>query len=162
MAFSCREVDEHFIDAAPIRFVNEVEIDATPERLFEVFEDETAWPKWFKDIVSVEWTSPKPFGVGTTRNVELKAMSVSEKFFIWEPGKRFAFYFTEMSVPLMKAFCEDYRLEPIGDGKTKFTYIVACEARWLLKILGPVGRAIFGSIFRKGALSLATFMKENS
>lgn len=162
MAYSCREVDERFLDSAPLKFVNEVVIDATPGQTFDVLEDGDSWPKWFKDIVKVEWTSSKPFGVGTTRTVTLKTMTVYEKFFIWESGRRFAFFFTEMSLPLASAFCEDYRLEAIGDGKTRFTYIVACEPRLMLKLLGPIGKWVFGSMFRKGAQSLAAFMKEKS
>ncbi len=97
MQFSCSTVDLKFLDSAPIKFVNEVEINASPERVFDVFEDGKSWPKWFKEVVKVEWTSPKPFGVGTTRTVTLKTMTVHEKFIAWDTGKRFTFYFTATS-----------------------------------------------------------------
>jgi uncharacterized protein YndB with AHSA1/START domain len=161
MKFTCRTVDSNFLESAPLRFVNEVEINASPEQVFKVFEDGESWPKWFKDIIKVEWTSPKPFGVGTTRTVTLKTMTVYEQFIAWDPAKRFTFYFTATSVPLFHAFCEDYRLEPIGKGKTKFTYIVAYEPRLLLKLAGPIGRWILGNSLRNGAHSLAVFIKEN-
>ena len=159
MKFSCRTVDLAFLDSAPIRFVNEVEINASPERVFEIFEDGESWPKWFRDIVKVEWTSSKPFGVGTTRTVTLKTMTVYEKFIAWDPGKRFTFYFTGTSLPIAHAFCEDYQLEALSNGRTKFTYIVAFEPRLLIKMSGPIGRWIFGNMFRTGAKSLAAFMQ---
>jgi uncharacterized protein YndB with AHSA1/START domain len=158
--FACREVDLGFLESAPVRFVNQVEIDAPPERVFEVLEDGESWPKWFKDIVRVEWTSPKPFGVGTTRTVTLKTMTVYEKFIAWDPGKRFTFYFTATSTPSAHAFIEDYRLKASGQGGTKFTYTVAYEPRLPLKMAGPVAKLILGNMFRNGARSLAAFMKE--
>ncbi len=159
MRFSCRPVDPDFLYSAPVRIVNEVTINAAPEKVFEVLEDPDAWPKWFKDIVRVEWTSPKPFGVGTTRAVTLKAMTVYEKFLVWETGKRFSFYFTETSLPFAHAFCEDYRLEASGSGTTRFIYTVALEPRFLIRLAGPVGRFILGRMFRNGARSLAIYME---
>jgi uncharacterized protein YndB with AHSA1/START domain len=161
MKFPCRRVDLGFLESAPLKFVNEVEINASPEQVFKVFEDGESWPKWFKDIIKVVWTSPEPFGVGTTRTVTLKTMTVYEHFFVWDPGKRFTFYFTATSVPLFHAFCEDYRLEPTDNGKTRFTYIVAYEPRLLLKLAGPIGRWIMGNMVRNGAHSLPVFMKGN-
>ena len=157
--FKCKEVDLSFLETAPIKFVNIVTLDSTPQRVFEVFEDPKAWPRWFKDIIKVEWTTPKPFGVGTTRVVTLKTMKAYEKFFIWETGKRFAFYFTATSIPFAKAFCEDYQLEELGDGKTKFTYTVVYEPNLLLKMTGPIVKLILGNMFKKSVISLATYIK---
>ena len=156
--FSCRTVDLNFLDSAPVKIVNEVEINASPERVFRVFEDAESWPKWFKEIVNVEWTSPQPLGVGSTRTVTLKTMTAYEKFIAWDAGKRFTFYFTAASQPIVHAFCEDYRLEASGEGKTKFTHTVAYEPRLLLKLAGPIGKRHLGNMFRDGARSLATFM----
>lgn len=159
MKFTCRPVDLDFVDSAPLRFVSEVEIAASPEQVFNIFEDENAWPKWFDDIVKVEWTSPKPYGVGTTRIGTLKRMTVHEKFIAWDPGRRFAFCLTAATLPIAHAFCEDYRLKPLGNGKTRFTYTIACEPRWLLKLAGPLGRRMMDTMLRKAAHSLAAFMQ---
>jgi len=160
LRFPCREVGHDFLESAPLRFVNEVTINATPARVFEALEDPQAWPKWFNDIVKVEWTSPKPFSVGTTRTVRLKAMTVFEKFSVWETGKRFTFYFTETSLPFAHAFCEDYRLEDSGSGTTRLIYTVALEPRLLIRLGGPVSRLIMGRMFRNGARSLSAYMEK--
>jgi len=159
MRFLCRPVDLDFLHSAPVRFVNEVTINAVPHRVFEALEDPESWPKWFKEIVKVEWTSPKPFGVGATRTVTLKAMTAFEKFNVWETGKRFTFYFTKTSLPFANAFCEDYRLEDSGSGTTRFIYTVALEPRFLIRVAGPVGRFILGRMFQNGARSLAIYME---
>ncbi len=161
MQFSCRAVDLTFMDSAPLKFVNEVEINASPDQVFKVFEDEASWPKWFKDIVKVEWTSPKPFGVDTTRAVTLKAMTVYEKFIVWDPGKRFTFNFSATTMPFAHALLEDYLLEPVGNGKTKLIYTVALEPRLLIKSAGPIGKWILGKMFKDGAQSLVSYMAEN-
>lgn len=159
MRFACRPVDLSFIETAPLKFVNEVELDASPEQVFKVLEDEESWPKWFKEIVGIEWTSPKPFGVGTTRTAKLRGATVYEHFIAWDPGKRFTFRLAGASVPIARAFCEDYRLEPTGNGKTRFTYIVAIEPGLLLKLAGPIARLVMGNMLRNGAHSLAAYMK---
>ncbi|MBL4865473.1 MAG: SRPBCC family protein [Pseudomonadales bacterium] len=154
MEFPCRAVEESFLTTAPMRFVNEVILDAPPEGVFRMFEDGDSWSKWIKGLKRVEWTSPKPFGVGTTRTVTLDVMSVKEYFFIWEQNKRFTFYFTSTSMPFVKALCEDYLLEPIGEGKTKFTYTVACEPSLPLKLSGPIGKYALRKLFKDATQAL--------
>ena len=133
MKFSCRRVDLDFIESAPLRFVNEVEIDAFPDDVFKVLADADAWPRFLKDAVRATWTSPAPHGVGSNRILVLKGMTALEHFIAWEPGKRFAFCVLEITAPLVRAICEDYRLELAGSGKTRFTYVVACEPGLLLE-----------------------------
>ncbi len=162
MRFTYRPVDLDFVEKAPLRFVTEVEIAASPEQVFKVFENENAWPEWFDDIIKVEWTSPKPYGVGTTRIGTLKRMTVYEKFIAWDPGRRFTFCLAAATLPIAHAFCEDYRLEPLGTGKTRFIYTIACEPRLLLKLAGPLGRRMMDSMLRKAARSLAAYMQQTA
>jgi hypothetical protein len=68
---SLRRVDQGWIKTAPFRFSNSVDLAITPEQLFEVLADAEAWPKWAKVITRVTWTSPQPYGVGTTRTVDM-------------------------------------------------------------------------------------------
>ncbi len=80
-------------------------------------------------IKEVNWTSPRPFGVGTTREVvALGGSSVRERYFRWDEGKSHAFYVDESSLPLFRRFAEDYIVEPDGDG-TLFTWTVAIEPK---------------------------------
>jgi hypothetical protein len=81
MRFTCRPVDASFFDIAPMRFKNEVELDAPPVMVFAIFDDEQSWPEWFRAIHKVVWTSNKPHGVGSTRTVSLLTATVYEHFF---------------------------------------------------------------------------------
>jgi hypothetical protein len=62
-----RKVDSDFVETAPLHFSNSVDLAITPEQLFEMFEDAESWPRWVSSLTKVIWTSPQPFGPGTTR-----------------------------------------------------------------------------------------------
>ncbi|WP_088240727.1 SRPBCC family protein [Calothrix rhizosoleniae] len=159
MKFKYRPVDMDFLERAPVRFVNEVELDASATDVFTIFEDAEAWPEWIKLIVKVEWTSPKPYGVGTTRIVKGSFLTVNEYFFVWQQNKRFAFYFTEASLPLFKAFAEDYRLENLGDNRCKFIYTVCLEPIFLMRLGGSLVLKFYDQLFQKVTKNLAEYIR---
>ena len=128
MRFPCHPIDASFFDTAP-RFRNTVELAARPADVFAIFEDGESWPRWFHGIHKVVWTSNKPYGVGTTRTVWLTGVTVQERFFRWEQDRRFSFYLTGHSMPLAHALAEDYLLDEVAAGETRFTYSVAIEPR---------------------------------
>lgn len=160
MPVECRAVDKTYLDNAPHREVNSVVLNGTPAQIFALFEDADAWPKWYKGMDKVEWTSPKPYGVGTTRTVQLGPLKVYEYFFRWQDNARFSFYFTGTNIPFVKALAEDYLLEPIDEHTTRFTYTVAFEPRLPISALGPLGRAFLGFTFKRASKSLVKYMKK--
>ena len=157
MRFACRPVDAGFFDTAPIVFRHSVQVAATAARAFSYFEDERAWPEWFTDITRVVWTSPRPFGVGTTRTVTLKTLTVDEQFFRWEQGRRFSFFLTSATLPLFEALAEDYLLEETSPGSTRFTYTVAIAPRLIIKLGGAMARRQLDDGFRRGCVGLADY-----
>jgi ribosome-associated toxin RatA of RatAB toxin-antitoxin module len=129
--FECRKTGLDFFDNAPLCLVNEGELGCTPERLFEIFEDPESWPVWVQGVQKVEWTSPKPYAVGTTRTVMFAGgMRIEESFQIWDHGKRMAFCVTGSSRKVFAALAEDYQVTDLGSGR--------CKLRWTLA-LDPVG-----------------------
>ena len=106
----------------------------------------------------VPWTSKKPYGVGTTRTVSLSAVTLDEHFFRWGQNHRCSFYATGQSMPLTHALAEDYLLEEIAAGKTRFTYSVGLEPRLLVAIGGPVSRKYFGSMFMSACETLKGYV----
>jgi carbon monoxide dehydrogenase subunit G len=135
--FPCERVDLSFVDTAPFRFRNSVDLAVTPEQLFEVFCDAESWPRWASVITKVTWTSPEPRGVGTTRTVEMRGGIVGkEEFLAWEPFTRMAFRFNECSTRAVAAFAEDYRVEATPGG---------CRLTWTMaqKAAGPARLAMF-------------------
>jgi hypothetical protein len=162
MRFRLRSVDASLFETAPWRFVTAVEVPASAAEVFHTFEDGAQWPRWFKGIRRVTWTSPKPYGVGTTRTVELDALTVFEHFFRWQSGERFSFYVTHATVPLFRALAEDYLLEDLAPGRCRFTYTVAIEPGLLGRLLSPVLRGSLGRQFSAAAHALPEYVRDRS
>lgn len=158
MRFSCRPVELDFIARARWRFENTVELDAEPDAVFDLFADGESWPLWFAGIRRVEWTSPEPKGVGTTRTVTLTTATVFECFLAWDRGTRFAFRFEGANRPLFRAGIEDYRLEGIGAGRTRFDYGVYLDPSLLVRTLAPVTKPAFARMFRDATQGLQAYL----
>lgn len=148
----CERVDLSFIETAPYRFRNSVDLAITPEQLFEVLGDAESWPRWAKVITKVTWTSPEPRGIGTTRVVEMRGGIVGdEEFIAWEPFTHMAFRFNECSTKAVAAFAENYRVDVIPGG---------CRLTWTM-VQKPargagLGMAVFGPLLN---LALRRFLR---
>jgi hypothetical protein len=156
----CERVDLSFIETAPYRFRNSVDLAITPEQLFEVLGDAESWPRWAKVITKVTWTSPEPRGIGTTRVVEMRGGIVGDvgvppacggEFIAWEPFTHMAFRFNECSTKAVAAFAEDYRVDVIPGG---------CRLTWTMAQKpargAGLGMAVFGPLLN---LALRRFLR---
>lgn len=117
--------------------------------------DGPTWTKWLP-MDSLEWTSPKPFGVGTTRTVISGKDVIEEVFFAWEDVRRMAFRFDKTSLPI-KAAAENYVLSEIAEGsRLDFTFKVSA--------VFPINIAIkhkLKSGFKTGAPKLEAYIRDN-
>ncbi|MEX3645781.1 SRPBCC family protein [Mycolicibacterium porcinum] len=148
--YQCERVELDFIDQAPFRFVSTVDLAITAEQLFEVLSDETSWPHWATVITNVEWTSPEPRGVGTTRTVTMRGHIVGdEEFLAWEPFSRMAFRFNTSTSNAISAFAEDYRVVGTADG-CHLTWVMAMKPSGLAGRLGmTMGRPVMAWLFQR-------------
>jgi uncharacterized protein YndB with AHSA1/START domain len=74
------------------------------------------------------WTSRRPFGIGTTREVTLPTnLILRERFYRWDDGTRHAFFATAANRPGLRRFAEDYTVTPERDGASTFSWTVAVE-----------------------------------
>lgn len=137
--YDCEKTDLDFFERASACYAAEVRIRATPRRIFDVFENAHAWTVWAPPIQAVHWTSPRPFGIGTTRTVHMPGGMVGvEEFIAWEPGRRMAFCFTSCSKPNVAAFAEDYHVEDLGDGTCRVRWTMALEPRGISRATMPL------------------------
>jgi len=142
----CELVETNFIAIAPFRFSNSVDLAITPEQLFEVLADAEAWPRWAKVITKVTWTSPKPYGVGTTRTVDMRGGIVGdEEFLAWEPNRYMAFRVNTCSNKAVAAFAEEYTVVPTPGG---------CRLTWTLA-QKPMGPARLGMVVGRPLMNLS-------
>jgi hypothetical protein len=147
MNFKLEPVEESFLASAPVRYSDTFAIARPPAQVWSelVSEKPLDWCR----ALSIHWTSPRPFGVGTTRQASVLrgASKVQERYFLWEEGRRHAFYVTEANVPAFKRLAEDYLVEPDGPGRCRFTWTIAVEPTLMGRLGGPVNGLLFKSLF---------------
>jgi carbon monoxide dehydrogenase subunit G len=158
----CDRVDLDFIDTAPYRFVSTIDLTITPEQLFDVLSDAQSWPQWAGVITKVEWTSPPPFGVGTTRTVHMRGFITGhEEFLTWEPFTHMAFRFNTASTDAIAAFAEDYRVRETAQG-CHLTWVMAMKPRGLAAGIGmTIGRPVMSWLFQRYLHNLRRYTENN-
>jgi Polyketide cyclase / dehydrase and lipid transport len=147
--FKLRPCNEEFLSSAPQRMADTMEIAQPAERVWaELTSDDTL--SWCRMLAGVTWTSPRPFGEGTTRTVRtpLGALALREVYFRWEEGRRNSFFLAEATAPLFRTFAEDYLVEEITPSSCRFTWTVAFEAPPAARPGNPINRLITRSLFR--------------
>lgn len=146
----CKTIGIDFIEDAPYCFVAEETVKATPDQVFDAFEDADTWPRWATPIQHVEWTSPKPYGLGTTRTVSMMGgLKGYEEFIAWERGKRMAFRFVGSSHDMLEAFAEDYRVTDLGNGQCKVQWYMAMKPKGAAKVSLALMKPLVGWYNRK-------------
>jgi hypothetical protein len=149
MRFKLKTADEDFQRSAPQRQVAVFEIPQPADRVWTALtSDDTL--SWCRALAGVTWTSPRPFGVGTTRTVTARprALALKEVYFRWDEGRRNSFYVSEATLPLFRRFAEDYLIEEISPSRCRFTWTVASEAPLAARPGSPINSLITRSLFR--------------
>lgn len=157
MWFDVESVSLGFTESSPHQIVNDAVINASPARVFEILATAEGQTEWFKDFVACRWTSDAPHGVDSTREIELKLLTVKERFLVWCPGERLTFAIYASTLPLVAAMVEDMRLSPSHGGATRLEWTVHYRPTMLMSPFHPVARAVFGQMFAESTRGLATY-----
>jgi hypothetical protein len=146
--FNCQPVEETFFETAPMRLRAKFDVPLPAARVWEELTSEDAL-FWCRILQDVSWTSPRPFGVGTTREVKALwgANLLREHYFRWEEGRRHSFYVLESSAPLFRSLAEDYLVEPTAETACRFTWTIAVQPKPLAQPGTPVNRALLKTLF---------------
>ena len=145
--------DETFLETAPYRHSYPVDLPVAPEQVWAALTSDASLAAWQLPVKSLTWTSSRPFGVGTTREVVLsgQSLSIRERFFRWQDGERMSFYATECNRKLLRRFAEDYVVEA-RPGGSRFTWTIATEpvpkARVLFAVTDPVNALAYRAVPR--------------
>lgn len=158
MWFDAEAVPLSFTESAPFRFENTVLIDAAPARVFQILAAAEAQPEWFQDFVACRWTTAQR-GVGAEREIQLKLLTVKERFLAWDQDRRLAFHVYAATLPFIKAMIEDMVLEPLGDRATRLIWRVHYAPTLPMRLVHPVARVMFGEMFKTSAEGLARYAK---
>jgi uncharacterized protein YndB with AHSA1/START domain len=156
--YEVEPADDDFLASAPYVFSYSRRFAAPSEKVWESLVSDDSLASWSATVNAVRWTSARPFGVGTTREVVLApgVTRVRERYFHWDEGHRHSFSVYQANVPIFRRFAEDYVLAPetSTDGSTRFTWTVALEPKRAFavpfKALAPVLKLAFGKMAADG------------
>ncbi|HEY9315953.1 SRPBCC family protein [Williamsia sp.] len=140
---------EDFFDRAPITYRIDTRIPVRPERAWAELTRENTLD-WCSEINSIEFTSPEPHGIGTTRSAVLGhgRIKLSERYFIWEADTeasryRNAFLVTDANIPGLRRFGEYTEVVADGDGsRLRWTFAVE------LATSSTIAHSVVGGVFR--------------
>jgi hypothetical protein len=152
--YPLESADEQFLASAPHVFRYQKRFAAAPEQVWESLTSDVSLAAWGPSIKKVTWTSRRPFGVGTTRDVVAPGgATMRERYFQWDEGRSHSFAVYESTLPLFRRFAEEYVVEPAGT-ETLFRWTVAIEPKNAftlpVKLLAPVLKVGFGRIASGG------------
>lgn len=147
--------DATVFDTAAHVFRYRRRFDAPPDVVWTSLASDHSLADWGSTVQSLTWTTPRPFGAGTAREVALAPglARVREHFFRWDEGSGYSFYVYEANAPLFRRFAEDYSLAADGPG-TLFSWTVAIDPKSALRlpfqVLAPVIKVAFGRMAADG------------
>lgn len=151
MSYSLAPTDASFLVEAPRRFQQTFEVARSAQEVWADLTGPTPL-NWCRALGQrgVQWTSSRPFGVGTTRRVRVLGglLSLEERYVAWEEGRRKAFVGVTANLPLIKRLAEEYVVEPDGEAACRFRWTVAVEPTSVGRPGSPLNGAIFRSLFR--------------
>lgn len=153
------QVDASYVTAAPTRNTLRQPINVPASTLFNCLADGPAWNEWLG--ITVEWTTPEPRGVGTTRTVTTNGQRIDEYFFVWDEGERMAFRFDRSTLPL-SAFVEHYECVAVSDSSCALEWSYGYD--WggpLAPMMAPAFGAFFGFNAKRGLKKLAALLESD-
>jgi uncharacterized protein YndB with AHSA1/START domain len=141
--------DTSFLDEAPVLITTTVEVDATPDEVWEVLTDNERWPEWFPAAKACRTTSDPAGGIGATRWIHFDLFKVDERFIVWDPPREWAFTIVAANLPGIVSVVERYRVEETGE-TTTVHHALGAELAPYMRPLAPFLRWRNGTLFRKG------------
>ena len=126
---------DDFLESAPFPARQFGGATLPPERMWAALTADDALVSWTPLVTGLRWTSPRPFGVGTTREVTmLRLITARERYYRWDEGRRKTFTGVQASVRGLRRLAEDYEVESTPTG-SRFTWTLALEPGPALKPL---------------------------
>lgn len=150
-------VDDSFFTEAAYKTTMLANLDCDTDTLWRILAAPEPWEEWL-GLKNVTFTSPEPYGVGSTRTVQIANQTLNEKFIAWTPGERMAFFMESGSMPV-RAMAEDYRLTATSTGTSRLAWTVALTGRPRLTS-SPLGLGLHAA-GNRGLKKLVTFVTEH-
>lgn len=147
--FELQPVDETFFETAPTRLADTFEIARPATEVWVELVADGAL-SFCRSLRGARWTSPRPFGVGTTRTMPslFGVLIVEETYFRWEEERRQSFYAHHTSLPMFRRFAEDYLVEETSPTTSRFTWTIALDPNPLARLGQPLNTLVVNGLFK--------------
>jgi Polyketide cyclase / dehydrase and lipid transport len=124
--YPIEQADDSLFATASLYHARSVEVPFPAEETWAALTGDGA-SNWTKGMKRLTWTSPRPFDVGTTREIEMgSGFILRERFFRWQEGRRKTFSAVEGTLNIFRHLVEDYVVEPT-EGGSRFSWRWAAE-----------------------------------
>ena len=134
-----RLVDDSFWDVAPVLLSGQASLPVSSQVAFAHLADTNSWSTWYPTLNRAEWTSPAPFGEGSTRVIQLRGKAQAEQqVTAWEEGFRIVFCFTSGREPGMAAGAEEFWLRPTSPTSCELSWRMAVDVAGFAKIIPKI------------------------
>lgn len=134
--------DDDFLGTARVVTTKVLDVDVPVETLWEALAADDAVVSWGPGATKTRWVGPRPYGVGTVREVTMGGVAtVREKFYRWDENRRMTFAVVESNRPGIRRFAEDYVVESTPTG-SRLTWTVAVEVAKGAGPTAPIVRAL--------------------
>lgn len=153
------EADDALFASAPLYHARSVEVPYSVEETWAALTGD-GLSSWTKGVKRLTWTSPRPFGVGTTREIEMGGgFKLRERFFRWDEDEhRKTFTGVADTRGIFRHLAEDYVVEPTEHG-SRLSWRWAAELNRPWSSFGRLlDRISFAPTGRSHIDGLATYM----
>jgi Polyketide cyclase / dehydrase and lipid transport len=156
------EADDALFAVAALYHTRSVEVPYPAEQTWAALTGEGV-PAWTKGMKRLTWTSPRPFGVGTTREIEMGGgFMLRERFFRWEEGHRKTFTGVADTLGIFRRLVEDYVVEDTGRGsRLSWRWAADLKRPWSV-VKHTLDRFMFEPTGHSHIDGLATHMAANN
>ena len=121
-----------------MRFEESIDIDAAPERVWDVLSDIEAWPRRIETVDVAELLTPAPVAKGS--RIRLKQPKLPEGTWditVWDPPSYFEMSQKSGGVSNVAG----HRVEALGEGRARLTLSVEMQG-WLVPVVGLLSKGM--------------------
>jgi len=134
------------------RYVASVDVRVPAEQTWAALTSDDSLVSWSPLVSKLRWTSPRPFGVGTTRELTLVGfLTARERYYRWDDGRRKTFTAVEASFPGLRRLAEDFLVEGTSDG-SRLVWTIVLEPHPaltpVLRLANPITAMMLRSVAR--------------
>lgn len=143
----------------PVDVLTETVINRLPAEVAAYAGDPSNAPRWYVNIKSVEWKTPKPIGIGSKLAFVAqflgRRLSYTYEVVDLVPGRRLVMKTAHGAFPMETT----YTWDPVGEGQTRMTLRNRGEPAGFSKIAAPFMAAAMRRANRKDLALLKTLLE---